>query len=179
MSIRPEVRGSSVPALQDSWLLLWLLSFGIVYQYIALCFSTVTYPPGSPELQWSFRGLRPRDSTSRVPVRCGPCLLGGPWAYMCSGSALALSLPRDHAKEGVVRSHTLGACNLSRCLLRYRTRQNVPPLVRGVLFLSVTKGFIASSPCLAPLGGCSLLLPSLESLVSPSRFHVPPMRSTC
>ena len=50
---------------------------------------------------------------------------------MCSGSALALSLPWNRAKEGVVRSRTLGACNLSRCLLRYRTRQNVPPLVRG------------------------------------------------
>ena len=50
---------------------------------------------------------------------------------MHSGSALALPLPRDHAKEGVVRSRTLGACNLSWCLLRYRTHQNVPPLVRG------------------------------------------------
>ena len=48
---------------------------------------------------------------------------------MHSGSALAISLPRDCAKEGVVRSRTLGACNLSLCLLRYRTRQIVPPLV--------------------------------------------------
>ena len=53
------------------------------------------------------------------------------------------------------------------------------PLCGGVFFLSVAKGFIASLPCPAPLGWCSLLLPSLESLVSPSRLHVHPMRSTC
>ena len=44
-SIRPEVCVSSVPALQDSWELLWLLSVGMVDQFVALCFSTVTYPP--------------------------------------------------------------------------------------------------------------------------------------
>ena len=44
---------------------------------------------------------------------------------MHSGSALALSLPWDRAK-GVVRSRTLGACNLSRCFLRYRARRNSP-----------------------------------------------------
>ena len=53
VSICPEVRGSSVPALQDSLALLWLLSVGMVDQYVTLCFSTVTYPSGSPELQWS------------------------------------------------------------------------------------------------------------------------------
>ena len=47
-----------MPVLQDSWPLLWLLSVGMVDQYVALCFSTVTYPPGSPELQWSLRALR-------------------------------------------------------------------------------------------------------------------------
>ena len=45
VSIRPEVCVSSVPALQDSWALLWLLSVRMVGQFIALCFSTVTYPP--------------------------------------------------------------------------------------------------------------------------------------
>ena len=58
VSISPEVRLSSVPALQDWWVLLWLLSVGMVDQYVALFFSTVTYPPVSPELQWSLRGLR-------------------------------------------------------------------------------------------------------------------------
>ena len=58
-SILPEVRGSSVPTLQDSWALLWLLSVEMVDQCVALCFSAVTYPPGSPELQWSLHGLRP------------------------------------------------------------------------------------------------------------------------
>ena len=43
-SIRPRVCVSSVPALQDSWALLWLLSVRMVSQFVALCFSTVTYP---------------------------------------------------------------------------------------------------------------------------------------
>ena len=44
-SICPEGCVSSVPALQDSWALLWLLSVRMVGQFVALCFSTVTYPP--------------------------------------------------------------------------------------------------------------------------------------
>ena len=45
-----------------------------------------------------------------------------------------MSLPQDRAKEGVVRSRTLGACNLSRSLLQCQARQNFPPLVRGGMF---------------------------------------------
>ena len=44
-SIRSEVCVSSVPAPQDSWVLLWLLSVRMVGQFVALCYSTVTYPP--------------------------------------------------------------------------------------------------------------------------------------
>ena len=84
-SIRPEVRVSSVPALQDLWALLWLLSVGMVGQFVALCFSTVSYPPVFTLVAV---GSVPRDSTSRVPVRCGPHLLGGAVAinafWICS-----------------------------------------------------------------------------------------------
>ena len=44
------------------------------------------------------------------------------------------------------------------------------PRCAGRLLLSVAKGFIASSPCPASLGGCSLLLPSLEALFRPVVF---------
>ena len=34
---------SSVPALQDSWALLWLMLVRMAGQFVALCFSTVIY----------------------------------------------------------------------------------------------------------------------------------------
>ena len=83
-----------------------------------------------------------------------------------------MSLPRDRDKEGVVRSHTLGACNLSLCLLRFRARQVFPTLVWIGCFLSVAGSFIVSSAHLLRLAGAFRLLASLERLAPPSRLHM-------
>ena len=80
----------------------------------------------------------------------GTCLLASPRLLRGRGhkerseSALALSLPRDCDKEGVVRSRTLGACNLqvSRCHHRFRDCQIFPALVRVGCFLSVEGSFL-------------------------------------
>ena len=67
---------------------------------------------------------------------------------MCSGSALALSLPRDRAKERVVQSRTLGACNLSRCLLWYRTPPEFssPCVGGGVFFCRLQRALLLLLP---------------------------------
>ena len=127
----------------------------------------------SPVLQWSLRGIRP--TTFRFSGTCplaGPLLLWGRGHKERSGSALALSLPQDRVKEGVVRSCTLGACNLSRCLLQFRAHQIFPTLVRLGCLLSVAGGFIASSAHPLHLTGAFQLLALLESLVPPSRLRV-------
>ena len=78
-SIRPEVRVSSMPALQDSWALLWLVSVGMLPVHSPVLFDCCL--PSVVHLGCSGLsvGSVPRDSTFRVPVRCGPRLLGGPW----------------------------------------------------------------------------------------------------
>ena len=141
---------------------------------MALCFSTVAYP----QVFTCDAVVSPWAPSHEIPLfrylpAGGPHLLGGRDHKEHSGSALSLSLPWDRAKEGVVRSRTLGACNLSRCLLRFQARKNFLPLVRVGCFLSVAKSFFASSaPPPLCLAGAFRLLPSLERLVSPSRLHV-------
>ena len=69
-------------------------------------------------------GSPPRDSSSQVPGRlAGPHLLGGRGQKESSGSALALSLPRDSDKREV-RSRTLADCKPPRYDYRYRGRQD-------------------------------------------------------
>ena len=94
-------------------------------------------------LQRSLRGLRPmRCLFSGTCPLAGSRLLGGRGHKECSGSALALSLPRDRDKEGVARSRTLGACNLSRCHHRFQGRQIFPALVWVGCFLLVAGSFL-------------------------------------
>ena len=69
-------------------------------------------------------------------------------------------------------SRTLGTCNLSLFLLRFRARQIFPALVRVGCFLSVAGSFIASSAHPLRLAGAFRLLASLERLVPPSRLRV-------
>ena len=124
-------------------------------------------------LQWSLRGLR--STSFRFSGTCplaGPRLLRGRGHKERSEFALALSLPRDRDKEGVVRSRTLGACNFSWCLLRFRARQICPTLVQVGCLLSVAGSFIASSALPLCLAGAFRLLASLERLVPPSCLHM-------
>ena len=60
-------------------------------------------------------GSLPQDSSSQVPGQlAGLGLLGGHGQKERSGSALALSLPRDSDKQGEVRSRPLADCKLPR-----------------------------------------------------------------
>ena len=124
-------------------------------------------------LQWSLHGLHPTSFcfSGTCPL-AGPRLLRGRGHKELSGSALALSLPRVRDNKGVVNSRTLGACNLSWCLLRFRARQICPTLVRVGCFLLVAGSVIASSASLLRLAGVFRLLALLERLVPPSCLHV-------
>ena len=89
-----------------------------------------------------------------------------------SGSALALSLPRDRAKQGEVRSRTLEACTLPRYEHRFRCRQELPDFARVTNF-SVGGGEISCYLYFprSALTGAFGHLASLERLVLQSSSH--------
>ena len=129
-SVHPECSVSSVPALQDS--LVFLLALvgsgsqpvrGLVLLDCRLPSGIYLYCSGLCV------GSIPRDSASRVPAR---------WLVLASLGAMSIKsiqglLSLCHSLGIVIkkefRSRTLGACNLSRCLLRFRARQIFPTLV--------------------------------------------------
>ena len=117
-------------------------------------------------------GSVPRDSVSRVPGRLdGPRLLGGHGHKGRSGSALALSLPRDRDTQGEVRSRTLEACTLPRCDHRFWCCRDFPAFARVEKCLVFGRRVIL--PCLLPLlsfAGAFGHLISLAKLVPHSRL---------
>ena len=132
-----------IPGRQVSRKLLRFLSDGVVYQFEALCFGLSTAPQAFTRV--FCRGLCvasvPQVSASQVPEQlAGPCLLGSRGHKGRSGSALALSLPRDRDKQEV-RSCTLKVCNLPRYTHRFQGRCDFPALSQVEKFLSVAKRF--------------------------------------